>query len=52
MVLAVPASEFAVARPEYRITAYRHTGDWGLPDGSEFNLDVIPPVDEPLLSFE
>lgn len=29
LVLVVPASEFAVPRPKYRLTNFRHTGDFG-----------------------
>ena len=44
VVLLVPASEFAVADPSFRVTTFRHTGDFGL-DGGEWSGDVEPAVD-------
>ena len=34
MLLLVPASEFAVGEPDYRVTAFVHTGDFGIPPPS------------------
>lgn len=50
MALVVPASEFASATPPWRITAFRHTGDYGLQSG-DWDGDIEPPVAEGLHPF-
>ena len=50
-VLVVPASEFSVAEPAYRVTAFCHEGDFGLNPGSFWSADVEPPVAEGLAPF-
>lgn len=52
IALVVPASEFAVPDPAYRVTAFRHTGDWGLEDPYDWNGDMSPPLREGLAPFE
>jgi hypothetical protein len=47
LALLVPASEFSVASPGYRVTAFRHTGDYGL-SGGPWSADYHPRVGEPL----
>ncbi|MCB2224162.1 MAG: hypothetical protein KQH83_08305 [Actinobacteria bacterium] len=50
MLLVVPVSEIgdpSVAR--YRVTAFRHLGDWGMSPPYAWNGDAVPPVGEPLL---
>lgn len=44
----IPADEIEVANPKYRVTAYAHKGDFGL-QGGDWAMDILPPVDEPLL---
>ncbi len=51
MVLVVPASEFAVAKPDYRITAFRHTGDYGMSPPHDFDGSIWPSVADGLQSF-
>jgi hypothetical protein len=46
--LLIPASEFSAASPGYRVTAFRHTGDYGLA-GGPWSADYHPRVGEPLL---
>jgi hypothetical protein len=43
MSLTVPEGEFAVPYPPVRWTAFRHTGDWGVPSGN-WDGSVWPPV--------
>jgi hypothetical protein len=49
--LLVPTSEFAVPNPSYRMTAFRHTGDYGLGPTHDFDGYVDPPVAMGLHSF-
>jgi hypothetical protein len=51
MVLVVAASEFAVAKPDYRITAFRHTGDYGMSPPHDFDGSIWPSVADGLQSF-
>jgi hypothetical protein len=48
MVLIVPASEFSIAEPPYRSTAFWHTGDFGRNPPHTWSGDVEPPVAEGL----
>ena len=34
MILVVPASEFTGEFPMFRVTNFRHIGDWGMPSGN------------------
>lgn len=45
--LVVPRAELG-PDPSYRVTSFRHAGDFGL-QGGEWNADVVPPVHEPLV---
>jgi hypothetical protein len=49
IILVVPSSEFEVTTPAYRLTAFRHVGDWGA--SGEWSADVVPTVDEGLHPF-
>lgn len=51
MMLVVPASEFAVARPAYRTTAFRHRGDFGQNPPHDWNADYDPQPGKPLRKF-
>ncbi|MCR9246794.1 MAG: hypothetical protein NXI31_17310 [bacterium] len=48
MLLLVPRSEFAVARPPFRVTTFCHTGDYGIPAPHDWSGDPTPTVAEPL----
>lgn len=43
-----PRSEFDVAKPKWRFTAFRHKGDYGINPPYDWNGDVEPPVGRPL----
>lgn len=47
--LLVPADELGSSEPDYRITAFRHPGDWGF--GGDWSGDVEPPVIDGLAPF-
>jgi hypothetical protein len=47
MTAIIPASEFTVACPGMRQTAFAHTGDWGL-NGGDWSADTEPTVDQAL----
>jgi hypothetical protein len=44
MTLFVPASEFAVSDPSYRVTAFCHNGDFGINPPYNWSGDLHPPV--------
>ena len=44
----VPVAEFASNVPRYRVTAFRHTGDYGANPPHNWHGDVEPPVGAPL----
>jgi len=46
IMLTVPQDEFVLATPEFRTTAFRHTGDFGA--NGDFELSYHPGLDEPL----
>ncbi|MBW2530412.1 MAG: hypothetical protein JRI55_02970 [Deltaproteobacteria bacterium] len=48
MALVVPASEFSTSLPDYRVTAFRHSGDFGAQPPHDWDGDVEPPVSDPL----
>lgn len=48
MVLMVPRSEFEVATPKYRVTSFRHSGDWGKNPPHDWDGDLDPRVGDPL----
>jgi hypothetical protein len=46
LALLIPAAELPSATPGYRVTSFRHTGDFGLAD--PWSADYHPDVGEPL----
>ncbi len=48
MMLVVPASEFAVANPLFRVTTFSHDGTWGLPAPHDWSGDPTPAVGDAL----
>jgi hypothetical protein len=42
LILLVPRNEFMADYIGYRMSAYRHPGDWGV--GGDWDGDVQPPV--------
>ena len=51
MTLLVPASEFAVPDPDYRVTAFCHNGDFGINPPYNWSGDLHPPVADGLETF-
>ncbi len=51
IALVVPASEFAVARPAFRTTSFRHTGDFGQNPPYDYNADYDPEPGKALAPF-
>jgi hypothetical protein len=51
MVLLVPASEFSVEQPNFRVTAFRHTGDYGMNPPYNWDGSIWPSVADGLQSF-
>ncbi|MHC4974361.1 MAG: hypothetical protein ACYTG3_18730 [Planctomycetota bacterium] len=51
MTLLVPAGEFAVSDPNYRVTAFCHNGDFGIPEPHNWSGDLHPPVADGLETF-
>lgn len=47
VILMVPKSEFSIANPTYRITSFRHNGDYGLTSGI-WDGYMYPDLDQPL----
>lgn len=50
LTLVVPAGEFAVADPAYRVTAFRHTGDYGINPPHDWDGSIWPAVADGLQS--
>ena len=48
-VLVIPVSEFSTDMPPYRLTTFRHDGNFGF--NGNWDGDVQPPVDQPLLTL-
>ncbi len=48
IAMLIPASELEAALPEYRVTGFRHMGDYGINPPHVFNGDVHPEVGAPL----
>ena len=44
MVLVVPAAEFKVAKPKFRLTAFRHGGDYGMKAPYDWDGSLLPAV--------
>jgi hypothetical protein len=49
--LFVPTSEFAVDFPAYRVTAFEHGGDFGIPPPNDWSGDLSPTVAEGLATY-
>lgn len=50
LVFVIPAAELESGTPSFRVTAFRHNGDYGLNPPHDFNGDVYPLVGMPLAS--
>ena len=50
-MLAVPASELEAEFPPFRITDFRHTGDWGMSDPYDWDGCVYPTVADGLYDW-
>lgn len=51
IMLVVPLSEFAVTNPTYRVTAFRHSGDYGQSPPFDWSGDYHPDIDQPLAAI-
>jgi len=51
-LLIIPASAFAVARPDFRVEVFRHTGDCGMNPPHDWSGDVEPPVSLGLMKLQ
>ena len=51
IALVVPASEFSAPKPSFRITAFRHTGDYGLNPPYNWDGSIWPNVATGLAAF-
>ena len=51
VLLVAPRSEFGVAEPSYRVTAFTHTGDYGANPPHDWSGDQHPRVSEGLATF-
>ena len=51
IVLVAPASELAVAKPAFRLTAFRHTGDYGINPPYNWDGSLWPAVAQGLQAF-
>lgn len=51
LVLVVPASEFTLSRPGYRVTTFAHDGDFGIPAPHSWSGDLFPTVAQGLHPF-
>jgi hypothetical protein len=51
IVLLVPAAEFAVANPAYRVTLFSHLGNYGIPQPHIWSGDLSPTVALGLSAF-
>ncbi len=51
VLLLAPTSEFAVSDPAFRVTAFRHTGDYGINPPYDWNGHIVPPVADGLAPF-
>jgi hypothetical protein len=48
LYFVIPRSELPAAKLGYRVTAFRHKGDYGLKEPFDYDANVTPPVDTPL----
>lgn len=51
MVLVVPTSEFKVPKPKYRVTVFRHTGDFGINPPHNYGGSIWPAVADGLSAY-
>ena len=51
ITLVIPEAELSPETLLYRVTAFRHTGDFGLGPPFDWDADIAPPVHEPLLEM-
>jgi hypothetical protein len=51
VTLIAPASELGTTMPPYRVTAFRHTGDYGIDPPHDWSGDVEPTVAQGLAPF-
>ena len=51
MLLLVPAGEFGVAQPDYRVTSFVHDGDFGIPAPHSWSGNAEPRVVEGLQRY-
>jgi hypothetical protein len=51
ITLVIPEVELSEESPLFRVTAFRHTGDFGFNPPYDWDGDVDPPVGEPLLEL-
>jgi len=52
LMLVVPLEEFDDSTPQYRVTSFRHRGDFGLQPPHDWTGDIVPTVDEPLATVQ
>lgn len=52
IALVVPAGEFTVAKPSYRMTSFRHLGDYGMSPPHEWAADTEPLVSVGLSPYD
>lgn len=52
LVLLVPASEMTVSQPNYRVTAFRHTGDFGINPPHDWDGTIFPAVADGLAPYD
>lgn len=51
ILLIAPATEFGVSMPSFRVTSFRHTGDYGIPEPHDYDGSVWPAVADGLQIF-
>ncbi len=51
LVLVVPRSELSVTAPDFRITAFRHGGDYGMNAPHDYSGSIWPSVEDGLETF-
>jgi hypothetical protein len=51
IMLVVPMTEFVDQSPSYRVTSFRHRGDFGLNPPHDWSGDIVPTVDEGLVEL-
>lgn len=51
ILISIPMSEFPVSNPAYRLTSFRHSGDFGLNPPHDWSGDFHPRLAEPLFEI-